>query len=106
MGLTLKIRSLKSIGDEIGVSEEEVKGICKNLNLPIERRGTIEMVDVKMFEKHFNSGNKRRVLSPQHLEEMSKGKDRRTLSLKKDRTKEEDKRLEELNKYFDSKKKD
>ena len=74
MGLTLIVRSLKSIGDEIGVSEEEVKGICKNLNLPIEKRGSIEMVNTKLFEKHFNSGKSRRKLSKEHLQKMKDGK--------------------------------
>ena len=74
MGLTLSVRSLKSIGDEIGITEEEVKGICKNLNLPVEKRGSIDMVNTKMFEKHFNSGKPRRKLSKEHLQKMKDGK--------------------------------
>ena len=90
MGLTLKIRSLKSIGDEIGVSEEEVKGICRNLNLPIEKRGSIEMVDTEMFEKHFNSGKPRRKLSKKHLEDMKLGRRLKDLEEMSDRNTQSD----------------
>ena len=74
MGLNLKIRSLKSISHELETSEEEVKNICKSLNLPIEKRGSIDMVDKDMFERHFNSGKPRRKLTKEHLLKMKNGR--------------------------------
>ena len=70
MGLNLKVRSLKSIGEEIGESGEEVKQICKDLNIPTNRRGSGDVVNIEMFEKHYNSGKPRRRLTKEHLDKM------------------------------------
>jgi len=64
-------QTLEVCGEEYELSASQVEGVCRSLNIPIENRGPVNVVDINLFDKHWKSGKPRRKMTPEHKETLA-----------------------------------
>ena len=67
-------QTLDVCGEEYELTASQVEGVCRSLNIPIENRGPVNVVDLNLFEKHWKSGKPRRKMTPEHKEILAKAR--------------------------------